>query len=463
MRIAAISVAPVFPDQVIGGSQKILADLAVGLKSRGHDIQIWCTGTEAHSGDFDLLGVSVHPDLRLSGSFPATHQVSPTALARTAEVLKEAADWADRVYLHADAVYLRHALEGTQIIRSIHDYVYEEALVSTLSLPADTTVVPSEYTKRCIEATVALSGRTTIEPVVVVPNGVSVSETPVNPWLPDGVDAREDSDFILLFPHRPEPTKGVHEAISLAVRLQATHDHLNVRLLMPTYSSDSNFDEAAGTSDELTKLINELGATDLVELHDWLSPEQMPGYYSAGDVTLCIGSFIEAFGLVPVESVAAGTPVVCASVGAFRQFQDVEGITVVPYGDVAAAMEATVAAEALSNRHLETGKEKIKARYSHDEMISSFESVITRTLGGTRNVIKLDNDRLELVPWCAVVGKRIYNDYDSSFHDFPKLIPALEATGGYVSADPLLMSASLDAEVRFAVEQGILMPEFAIE
>ena len=150
MRIAAISVAPVFPEHVIGGSQKILADLSVGLKKRGHDVQIWCTETEQHSGDFNIDGVPVRPDLKLRGVFPATHQVSPISLARTAGVLRRTADWADRVYLHADSVYLRHAIEGAQIVRSIHDYVYEEALVSTLSLPADTTVVPSDYLKRCV-------------------------------------------------------------------------------------------------------------------------------------------------------------------------------------------------------------------------------------------------------------------------------------------------------------------------
>ena len=176
MRIAVISIAPLFPNLVIGGSQKILADVAVGLKNNGHDIQIWCTGTDAHEGDFEIHGVVVHPDLKLRGSFPATHQVSPIDLAHTASVLRKASDWANRVYLHADAVYLRHALGDTPIIRSIHDYVYEEALISTMSLQADATVVPSEYLKRCIEATGALSGRTSIEPVIAIPNGVHVPE-----------------------------------------------------------------------------------------------------------------------------------------------------------------------------------------------------------------------------------------------------------------------------------------------
>lgn len=460
MRIAAISVAPVFPDYVIGGSQKILADIAVGLKNRGHDIQIWCTGTDAHDGDFEISEVPVHPDLKLRGSFPATHQVSPAALAQTSDLLRKAADWADRVYLHADAVYLRHALEGADIIRSIHDYVYEEALVSTLSLPANVTVVPSEYLKRVIEATVALSGRTSIEPVISIPNGVHVPESLPQPKLPDGVQAREENDLILLFPHRPEPTKGVREAISTVVEVQRLDPARNVRLLMPAYSSDSNLDEAAGSSQEILAMAEELGASDIVELHSWLSPGEMPGYYTAGDVTLCVGSFIESFGLVPVESVANGTPAVCTRVGALRQFVDVDGITLVPYGRIETAANAVLDATAATGEWLNSGAIQIKALFSRETMVSEFESVITRFLPGDRAILLAGNGRLELAPWCDVQEDRIYDDYAAASVQFPELTRALGSGGGFVPSDPLSLSATLDAEVRFAVERGVLIPEF---
>jgi len=463
VRIAAISVAPVFPDQVIGGSQKILADLAVGLKNLGHDIQIWCTGTDAHQGEFKIDGVLVHPDLKLSGSFPATHQVSPIALAKTSEVLRKAAEWSDRVYLHADAVYLRHAIDGKQIVRSIHDYVYEEALVSTLSLPADFTVVPSDYLKRCIEATVALSGRSTIEPIIAIPNGVQIPDSLIEPTLPDGIGPQETGDLVLLFPHRPAPTKGVREAIATAVQVQAIRPDRNVRLLMPAYPADSKFDEATGTPADVAHVIGELGAENIVELHGWLSPSQMPGYYAAGDVTLCVGSFIESFGLVPIETVAAGTPVVCAAVGALRQFEDIEGVVLVPYGGVGASANAVLAAIETSESNFELAREKISARYSPESMISEFESVITKTLANQRTITRLENDLLELAPWCTIQENRIYNDYDATSLEFPELISALEVGSGHVTSDPLLMSASLDAEVRFAVDQGILIPEFVIE
>ena len=51
-------------------------------------------------------------------------------------------------------------------------------------------------------------------------------------------------------------------------------------------------------------------------------------------MTLCPGNFIESFGLVPLESLANGTPAICSAVGAFREFYNFEGIRIVPYGDI---------------------------------------------------------------------------------------------------------------------------------
>ena len=68
MRIAAISVTPLFPDYVHGGSQKILADVATGLKTNGHDVEIWCPHLDGNVDDFEIDNVIVHPTLKLRGT-----------------------------------------------------------------------------------------------------------------------------------------------------------------------------------------------------------------------------------------------------------------------------------------------------------------------------------------------------------------------------------------------------------
>jgi glycosyltransferase involved in cell wall biosynthesis len=462
VRIAAISVAPLFPDLVIGGSQKILIDVAIGLNRSGHEVEIWCTGTPAYKGDFEIDGVTVHPQLGLRGTFPATHQVPPIELSITADALRRAAEWGDKVYLHADAVYLRHTLEGAEIIRSIHDYVYEEALVSTLSFPADATIVPSEYLKNCIEATIALSGRKTIEPIVVVPNGVHVPEVLPDPMLPKGIAPRAENDLILLFPHRPQAAKGLEVAIRLAVKKQATDDGRNVRLLMPVYPEDSNFDEAAGSITELNELVRKLGASDIVEFHGWLSPEDMPGYYAAGDVTLCLGSFIESFGLVPVESVANGTPVACARVGALREFDGIDGIFLEGYDWEPMTAHSVDLAIDCSDKQIASGRAQISAKYPMESMISGYESVLSESLKGERQITIGESGRLVLAPWCDIQGDRIYDDYRANRRIHRYVSQALRSGEGFIDVDPPPVSERHNHLVKTAVAAGILIPEYEI-
>jgi len=134
----------------------------------------------------------------------------------------------------------------------------------------------------------------------------------------------------------------------------------------------------------------------------------------------------------------------------------------VPYGDVQAGAKTVIAAASASPDLLESGRSQISAKYSDEAMISDFESVITRFLGSERNITESNNGRLSLAPWCDIQNDRIYDDYDAAARQYPELTRALAQENGSVLSDPLLMSAALDAEVRFAREQRILIPEFDI-
>jgi len=463
LRIAAISVAPLFQNSVFGGSQKILKDVVGGLDRLGHDVQLWCTRTGQHTCQFEVNGVPVHPELRLRGTFPATHQVSPIDLANTAKVLSAAVTWAQRVYLHADAIYMRYALDGCEIVRSIHDFTYEEALLSALTLPADLTIVPSDYLKRCIETTIAISGRKTIEPIVTVPNGIQVPDTIPAPGLPQELRSPEDNDLILLFPHRPVLNKGVSEAIQTAVEVQKLIPSRKVRLLMPAYPSDALLDDMADTVRQIQDLSRDFHAQGIVELHRWISPEEISSYYAAGDVTLCLGSFIESFGLTPIESVAHGTPAICARVGAFRNFTDIDGITLVTYGDIESAAELVVKALNSSKASITAGKQQISAHYSFESMIEGYESAITKPLTGQRSIVLERDGYLDLAPWCDLQEQFIFDDYSGEIGFYPQLSQALNTGDNRVQAKPLDTSSALELEIQRAQTSGLLVPAHRIE
>ena len=67
----------------------------------------------------------------------------------------------------------------------------------------------------------------------------------------------------------------------------------------------------------LRNLTKELGISDRVMFFGFVDHEELPWFYSAADVCV-IPSFHESFGLVALESLACGTPVIATKVGAME-------------------------------------------------------------------------------------------------------------------------------------------------
>ena len=80
MKITGISIAPIYPNKIIGGSQKILMDLFSGLSEKGHELNILSTKTNDISNKFYFDKVLVDPVLNFRGMFPSTHQFPPYKL-----------------------------------------------------------------------------------------------------------------------------------------------------------------------------------------------------------------------------------------------------------------------------------------------------------------------------------------------------------------------------------------------
>ncbi|MEX0763471.1 MAG: glycosyltransferase family 4 protein [Dehalococcoidia bacterium] len=456
MRVLAVSVAPLFRDFVMGGSQRILTDVAVALGEAGHDVRVLCTRRPENEGGFSLgPKARVEPDLLLRGAFPSPYEVAPFMLSQTVVRLQEAAGWADRIYLHADAMFMRQVFGDAPLVRSLHDFVYEEALLSAFSLPAALTIVPSRYLEECIEASASASAGPT-GPVRVVPNGIRRADNPVHPSPPQGVVPREPGDLVLLFPHRLDPRKGLIEALEITALLGSKRPDRRVRLLAPGYPAGASFDDSAASRDHVVAMARERGVESAVEVHGWVPHEQMASYYAFGDVTLCPGNFIEAFGLVPLESVAAGTPAICARVGAFRELEGFPGISHVAYGDVEAAADAVEAAiDGLLDEAVASAA--IDERYSHRRMLDGYIEAITGPVATPEAALgSAGADGYVLAPWCHLEGDRIYNDYLYGYRDMPDLARHLATLppSGLIPAGAERPVPGLDA----ALADGILVP-----
>ena len=83
----------------------------------------------------------------------------------------------------------------------------------------------------------------------------------------------------------------------------------------------------------LEKLKQELGIADLATFLGRRDQDELPYYYSAADVCI-VPSHYESFGLVALEALACGTPVVASRVGGLTYIVE-DGVNgfLVPTGD----------------------------------------------------------------------------------------------------------------------------------
>jgi glycosyltransferase involved in cell wall biosynthesis len=460
MRILAVSIAPLHPDRIIGGSQRILMEVVDALAESGHDVRVFSSRAKGSDWRFETPnGAIVETSLELRGAFPAPYQTAPHRLNSVWRRLAEGASWADRAYLHADAIYMRAALGDLPVIRSIHDFVYEEALLSAFTLPAARTIVPSQFLKDCIVASVGPV--TDTSEIVVIPNGIAAGVRPVKPQPPDRLAPRSERDLILLHPHRLHREKGIEQSMLIAVEVQRRLPERKVRLLVPALQPDGSSDDAVLGGGSVLDIAASTGATEMLELHSWLGTVQMPGYYAAGDVTLCPGSFVEAFGLVPLESVVTGTPAVSTKVGAFREQVGIEGVRHFDYADVTAA--ATVVLESISEP-FDSGlaAQQVAERYDAGRMRSGYVEAVTGTLASpgseSPGLHQGAAARWQFAPWCYLDGDRVYHDYQARFERFPELVAAF---GGRHKVAEISLDKLPSGEFERAREDGFIVPAWS--
>jgi len=115
-----------------------------------------------------------------------------------------------------------------------------------------------------------------------------------------------DHERIILFVGRIEPLKGVDILIGAAAQLHGQED-----FYLLIVGGDGH---AHSEMTHLQRLASGLGIDHHVSFIGPVDHERLPLFYNAADVCV-VPSFYESFGLVAVEAMACGTPVVASRVG----------------------------------------------------------------------------------------------------------------------------------------------------
>jgi len=160
--------------------------------------------------------------------------------------------------------------------------------------------------------------------ISVVPCGVDTAHfTPNGPVVPRGERYR------LLTVSRLVPRKGVGNAIeALGLLVRAGVD---AELVIVGGAGDAGHLEAEPETERLRRVIEAEGLQDRVVLAGAIGHDELPAWYRSADVVIC-APWYEPFGIVPLEAMACGRPVVATHVGGLIDtvVEDVTGLHVPP-------------------------------------------------------------------------------------------------------------------------------------
>jgi glycosyltransferase involved in cell wall biosynthesis len=178
----------------------------------------------------------------------------------------------------------------------------------------------------------------------------------------------------LLFVGRLDPVKGIDTLIRALPLLPDTR----LRVMGPPEPAHL---------ERLARLAGAVGVTERVEFGS-AARSELPAVYEAADACIFPSEWDEPFGIVPLEAMACGTPVVATGRGGSGEFlRDGENAVCFDAGDphALAAAVARLAAEPALRRHLVAGGLETAAALTVDRLADQLEEIHARAAAAGRS------------------------------------------------------------------------------
>lgn len=255
-----------------------------------------------------------------------------------------------------------HAYSGSHAA-----YRYTQPLLKRFADKLDARIAVSDLAHRFVAAHFGGSYQ-------IIPNGIRRErfDATVEPW-PELCDGRPN----ILFVGRLEPRKGLGYLLRACAELQRRRSRVRLIVVGPA---------AAQNRERYGAVVRRLNLRDVV-FTGIVAPDALPRYYQSCDVFCAPSIGGESFGMILLEAMAAGKPIVASNIPGYRALvcPGEQGL-LVPPSDVAAladALEGMLADAAARRRMGEAGRARA-AEYA-------WPAIARRVLGVYEEAIKNTN------------------------------------------------------------------------
>jgi len=370
-------VTPYYPPH-FGGLEVVAYHVASEMAKRGHNIDVVTTEFKDNSEVLEQ-NAKIH---RLSVNFKVFN--TPVSLGAY-KIIKKLAQGADLIHTYAYPVYFSDIAAHVAVERKIpfvlqwvvdprQSPIYRKSLIGKIITnmyfqfhgnrvfkEASVIIVPSEQHRKHL-----INYQVPTEKMVVIPNGIDTNL--FNPNVPV-CDLKYDRDrfqFVVLYVGRIDEQKGLD--ILLKAFPEVLRRHPDTLLVV------------IGLCDQASYLREIHGCLGEIKGHvkfiESISHHQLPKYYKSADV-LAFPSRYESFGMVPLEAMACGTPVVGTPVGVVANLIRRAGVLVRKEDpeNLAEALNKLLSESELRERLGKKGVELVSQKYRWEKIIDRYEAI----------------------------------------------------------------------------------------
>lgn len=328
------------PPRAYGGTERVIHELDIELVRRGHEV------TTFASGDSDVPGrlIATVPEALRPAGYTGDHL--PYFLMTIDAVLDRASEF-DIIHSHLEWPSLLLArVSPVPVVSTFHGRLDLPWATDMLQDPPDGLVAISE-------------NQASTHPDVpwsIVHNGLTLTDAPFE---------RRRSDS-LCFVGRVAPEKGIVEAMEIA-RLAGRRLRIAAKVAPAGPELEYHNEVFVPALKEAGSAVEYLGELDQAERDELLAESY---------ASLMPGAWPEPFGLVAIESLACGTPIIARRIGALPEIirEGVDGF----FGDDVQAMAFLVDRAAELDRA--AIRESVLERFSARRMADGYEAVYWRIL-----------------------------------------------------------------------------------